>query len=167
MEKIYILEHKLSQQEKTIGIISDTHGLLRPQALVALEGSDIIFHAGDIGSPEVLEALRKIAPVVAVRGNTDNNPWSKDIPYYQMTEFNGIFFYLLHDLYDLDLDPETAGLQVIISGHTHQPLAETKNNILYINPGSAGPRRFHLPICLAKLTMNGRQLHSQFIALSK
>jgi putative phosphoesterase len=136
-----------------IGLISDTHGLLRPQALEALRGSHLIIHAGDVGKPEILEELKKIAPVVAVRGNVDEAPWAQSLPLTAVVEAGPILLYVLHNLNELDLDPASAGFSVVVSGHTHKPLKTERDGVLYINPGSAGPRRFQLPICLARLDL--------------
>lgn len=130
-----------------IGLISDTHGLLRPRALDVLAGSGLILHAGDVGDPAILEALRRIAPVTAVRGNIDKGDWAKALP--DTAAAQGI--YLLHNLRELDLDPAAAGFRAVVSGHSHKPGSHRKNGVLYINPGSAGPRRFRLPVTLARL----------------
>lgn len=151
----------------TIGIISDTHGLLRPEAVAALEGSDIIIHAGDIGSAEVLNRLKEIAPLFAVRGNTDNGPWLKDIPATESAQWCGFFFHILHDLARLDLDPQAAGIHILISGHSHVPAITKKQGILYLNPGSAGPRRFALPITLGRITVRGKELVPEIISLEQ
>jgi len=134
-----------------VGVISDTHGLLRPEAVRALGGVDLIVHAGDIGSPEVMEGLGRLAPVRAVRGNNDRDAWARAYPTTEVVEIGGVSIYLLHDLADLDLDPRAAGFAVVISGHSHRPRAERRDGVLYLNPGSAGPRRFDLPIGLARL----------------
>jgi putative phosphoesterase len=162
----------------TIGVISDTHGLLRPQAVQALQGSDLIIHAGDVGKPEILEELRRIAPTFAVRGNVDTAAWAAKLPLTEVVDVGvGSDFsrtirdrivhplYVLHDLATLDLDPKAAGFAVVISGHTHKPLAETRNGVLYLNPGSAGPKRFSLPICLARLHVSNSGLRHEFIEL--
>jgi putative phosphoesterase len=149
----------------TIGIISDTHGLLRPQAVSALEGSDIIFHAGDIGNPEILRLLKAIAPLCVVRGNTDNGTWIKGIPASDTVQFCGFFFHILHDLARLDLDPQAAGIHVVISGHSHIPAISKKSGISYLNPGSAGPRRFSLPVTLARIIIQGKELSPEIISL--
>ena len=135
-----------------IGLISDTHGLLRPQALLALGGSDLIIHAGDVGKPEVLAALRKLAPVVAVRGNADTSLWADILPETAVAEAGSVLLYVLHDVPALDLDPAAAGFQVVVSGHSHQPGKFERDGVLYINPGSAGPRRFQLPVPWPALT---------------
>ncbi|MBI5074810.1 MAG: metallophosphoesterase family protein [Nitrospirae bacterium] len=151
----------------TIGVISDTHGLLRPQAVGALEGSDLIVHAGDIGSPEVLNRLKTIAPLFAVRGNTDHGPWLKGIPVAESVQWCGFFFHILHDLARLDLDPQAAGMHILISGHTHIPAITRKQGILYLNPGSAGPRRFSLPITLGRITIKKKELSPEIISLEQ
>ncbi|MGV3741362.1 MAG: metallophosphoesterase family protein [Burkholderiaceae bacterium] len=138
-----------------IGIISDTHGLLRPEATAALSGVDRIIHAGDIGKPEILEQLAGIAPVMAVRGNNDMAAWAADLPHSQVLEAGGIRIFLIHDVKEIDIDLHAAGIHAVIAGHSHRPLIETRDGILFINPGSAGPRRFSLPISLALLEVNG------------
>lgn len=138
-----------------IGIISDTHGLLRPEAVERLAGVDYIVHAGDIGSPEVIEGLRLIAPVAAIRGNVDRGEWAAGYPHTELMKLGGRFFYVLHNLKDLDLDPVAAGIDVVVSGHSHSPKIETVGGVLYLNPGSAGPRRFTLPVALATLELGG------------
>ena len=149
----------------TIGVISDTHGLLRPEAINTLRGSSHIIHAGDIGDPKILEALSEIAPVTAVRGNVDREPWAAKIPLTDVLELNGVSIYILHILDTLDLKPEAANFAAVIYGHSHVPKAETKNGVLYFNPGSAGPRRFRLPVTLGKIVLQGSTLSSQIIDL--
>ena len=134
-----------------IGVISDTHGLLRPEAQRALLGVQLIIHAGDVGAPEILTQLKLIAPVFAVRGNVDTQPWARELPQTTVVETSGFSFYVLHNLQDLDLNPKAAGFDAVISGHTHQVEQRLDTGVLYLNPGSAGPRRFHLPITLALL----------------
>ena len=134
--------------EHLIGVISDTHGLLRPEAIDALAGVELIIHAGDIGNPQILEALAQIAPVHAVRGNTDRADWAADLPHTRVVEVGGLLIYVLHELFTLDLDPAAAGFAAVIFGHSHSPHMERKNGVLYLNPGSAGPRRFTLPVSL-------------------
>jgi putative phosphoesterase len=148
-----------------VGVISDTHGLFRLQAIAALSDCEHIIHAGDIGSAELLEELRKIAPLSVVRGNIDTAKWASSLPEIEWLTFAGTNIYVLHDLKMLDLDPRAADLSVVISGHTHQPLQERKNGILYLNPGSAGPRRFSLPISLAKLTLAVGGANAELITL--
>lgn len=148
-----------------IGIISDTHGLLRPEALVALQGSDRIIHAGDIGDSEILDRLSEIAPVTAVRGNVDRESWARNIPETSILEIDGISIYILHILERLDLKPEAAGISAVIYGHSHVPKQETKDGVLYFNPGSAGPRRFQLPVTLGKLVIDAGKIRNEIIQL--
>jgi putative phosphoesterase len=138
-----------------IGVISDTHGLLRPEAAALLAGVDHIIHAGDIGGPEVVAALRTIAPVTAVRGNVDRGAWAAEFPETELVALGGRSIHVLHNLAELALDPRAAGVDVVVSGHTHRPKVETVGGVLYLNPGSAGPRRFTLPIALATLELVG------------
>ena len=140
-----------------VGVISDTHGLLRAEAIEALGGVDQILHAGDVGAPEVLAALARIAPVTAIRGNVDIEPWARRLPETEMVELGGATIYMLHDLEQLDLKPEPAGINVVVYGHSHQPKMEERNGVLYFNPGSAGPRRFRLPVSVGRLRIeNGK-----------
>jgi uncharacterized protein len=148
-----------------IGIISDTHGLLRPEALAALRGSEQIIHAGDIGSPEILSQLAAIAPLTAIRGNIDKEAWALKLPETQVVEIGGVSIYVLHNLARLDLKPEAAGFKVVISGHSHVPKQEMKNGVLYLNPGSAGPRRFKLPVSVARLTIRGGKIEAEILVL--
>ncbi len=147
------------------GVISDTHGLLRPEAVKALEGVDMIIHAGDIGKPEILEALRAIAPVVAVRGNNDTGEWALTLPETEVVEVGRIALYVLHDVHALDLDPAAAGFDAVISGHSHQPAVARRHGVLFVNPGSAGPRRFKLPVSLARLSIRGEDLDARLVDL--
>jgi hypothetical protein len=149
-----------------IGIISDTHGLLRPEARERLAGVDHIIHAGDIGAPEVIAGLREIAPTTAIRGNIDRGQWADDYPHTEWLTLGGRIFYVLHNLNDLDLDPAAAGIDVVVSGHSHQPKIETIDGVLYLNPGSAGPRRFTLPIAVATLELGGDGLRPRIHHLS-
>lgn len=141
-----------------IGIISDTHGLLRPEACARLAGVDHILHAGDIGREEVIAGLRRIAPVTAIRGNVDTGPWARRYPDTTRLNLGGKAFYLLHNLHELDLNPAAAGIDVVVSGHSHRPKIETVGGVLTLNPGSAGPRRFTLPIAVALLELDGDDL---------
>ena len=150
---------------KQVGIISDTHGLVRDEALRALEGSELILHAGDIGAPDVLERLREIAPVHAVRGNNDRDGWAHALPLTEVVELGAYHVYLLHDIADLDVDPAAAGFAAVITGHSHKPLAQMREGVLYLNPGSAGPRRFNLPIAVARLTVSADALTPQLLQL--
>lgn len=143
-----------------IGVISDTHGLLRPEAVASLQGSDHIIHAGDVGDPGILNDLQKIAPLTVVRGNIDEN-WSKKLPANEVLEVGGLSIYVLHNLATLDLKPEAAGFAAVIYGHTHRPKQETKNGVLYFNPGAAGPRRFQLPVCVGKLVIEESEIRSE------
>jgi putative phosphoesterase len=136
-----------------IGLISDTHGLLRPEALAALKGSELIIHAGDVGSAEILPQLRAIAPVIAVKGNIDTGAWASELPMTAVVEAGSARIYVLHDVHQLDLDPVAAGFQVVVSGHSHKPGHTERHGVLYVNPGSAGPRRFRLPITVARLNL--------------
>lgn len=139
------------------GVISDTHGLLRPEALELLRGSDHIIHAGDIGALEIIPALERLAPVTAIRGNIDTQAWAQRFPATEVVELDGLYLYIIHDLHALDLNPRSAGFAAIISGHSHQPRQELKNGVLYFNPGSAGPRRFKLPVSVGRLEIgNGK-----------
>ena len=149
----------------SVGVISDTHGLLRPQALEGLRGSQHIIHAGDVGAPEILEKLTLIAPVTAICGNVDKGAWARKLPEVELLEIAGISIYVLHDLAKLDLKPEAAGFAVVISGHSHVPGQETRNGVLYFNPGSAGPRRFKLPVTIGKLTISGEKVRGEIIPI--
>jgi uncharacterized protein len=149
-----------------IGIISDTHGLLRAEAVERLAGVDHIIHAGDIGRADVISELRKIAPVTAVRGNIDRDEWAAGYPQTELVKLGGRFFYVLHNLAQLDLDPIAAGIAVVVSGHSHQPKIETVDGVVYLNPGSAGPRRFSLPIALATLDVSGDAIRPRIVSLS-
>ena len=149
-----------------LGVISDTHGLVRPEAVAALAGVERIVHAGDIGNPEVLDALARVAPVTAVRGNNDRGGWASDIPETEVVEVGGVSLYVLHDLHELDLDPRAAGFAAVIAGHSHQPRVEARDGVLYLNPGSAGPRRFKLPISLARLTVTGARVSARLLTLA-
>jgi putative phosphoesterase len=151
--------------EHLIGVISDTHGLLRPQAVAALQGVELIIHAGDIGGPEIFAALEKIGPVLAVRGNIDKDDWAGKLPQTRLVEVGGVHLYVLHDLYLLDLDPAAAGFQAVIFGHSHRPSSAYKDGVLYLNPGSAGPRRFTLPVSLALLRVSGHPLAAELLEL--
>jgi putative phosphoesterase len=154
-----------TERPTIIGVISDTHGLLRPEAVEALRGSDRILHAGDVGTPEILQGLAKIAPLIAIRGNVDTAPWARALPATEVIETGGISIYMLHDLAQLDLKPEAAGFRVVIYGHTHQPKIEEKNGVLYFNPGSAGPRRFHLPVSVGRLMVEGGKVRAELVEL--
>jgi uncharacterized protein len=156
---------KMIRNPKTIGVISDTHGLLRPQALRALEGSDAIIHAGDVGGPEILETLRTLAPVFAVRGNVDTDPWALSLPETEIVETDPATIYVLHDVHALDLDPVAAGFDIIVSGHSHKPARTEHGGVMFLNPGSAGPRRFDLPVTVALLRVNQSPWKIDFVDL--
>jgi putative phosphoesterase len=151
---------------KSIGIISDTHGVVRPQAIEALEGVEMILHAGDVGSQQVLDTLNEIAPVVAVRGNNDKVEWAESLPDWEVVEVGDVSIYMLHDVKEIDISPSGAGFQVVVSGHSHKPLIEEQRGVLYVNPGSAGPRRFSLPVSVAHLRVNGGKVQAKIIELS-
>jgi putative phosphoesterase len=153
------------QSHLKIGLISDTHGVLRPQAIRALDGAQRIIHAGDIGGPEILEQLGAIAPVDAVRGNNDKGAWAGDIPLYQALELEGVSIYVLHDLKEIDIDPKAAGFQVVIAGHSHQPRIAERDGIQYVNPGSAGPRRFSLPVTVAYLELAAGKARARIVEI--
>lgn len=148
-----------------IGLISDTHGLLRPEVLAALQGCERIIHAGDIGKPAVLDGLRALAPVDAIRGNIDTADWAQALPDRLDLQVGDLRVHVLHDLKELDIDPQAAGIDVVIAGHSHQPNIERRDGVLYINPGSAGPRRFRLPISLALLRLEGGNAQAELIRL--
>jgi len=155
------------QNPRKIGLISDTHGLLREEALDALRGSDLIIHAGDVGDPKILEALRQIAPVVAVRGNVDTADWAKSLPETAVAEAGAVRIYVLHDSNALDLDAKAAGFHIVVSGHSHKPGRSERNGVVYINPGSAGPRRFRLPITVARLDLGVTPWSVEFVDLER
>jgi hypothetical protein len=148
-----------------IGVISDTHGLLRPEAVAALRGSDYIIHGGDVGDPAVLDKLAEIAPPTAVRGNVDHGVWARKIPATNVLEVKDVSIYVLHSLQDLDLKPEAAGFAVVVSGHSHVPKQEVKHGVLYFNPGSAGPRRFKLPVSVGRLVAENHTVRGEIVLL--
>jgi len=148
-----------------VGVISDTHGLLRAEAVDALAGSDLIVHAGDVGDPAILDRLRLIAPVVAVRGNVDTAPWASSLPISDVVDAAGRHLYVLHIVETLDVDPVAAGFAAVIFGHSHQPSSEVKRGVLWLNPGSAGPRRFSLPVTLARLRISTSSLDCEIVNL--
>jgi putative phosphoesterase len=148
-----------------IGVISDTHGLLRPEAVAALRGAEHIIHAGDVGKPEILEMLREIAPLSAVRGNIDKGAWARKLPETELVEFGGRAIYILHDLAKLDLKPQAGGFKAVIFGHSHVPKQEIRDGVLYFNPGSAGPRRFKLPITVGRLSVDGDGVRAEIVEI--
>lgn len=149
-----------------LGVISDTHGLLRPEAVEALRGTQQVIHAGDVGSPEILKKLATIAPVTAVRGNVDKEAWAQQLPQTQALEAGGVSIYVLHDLTQLDVKPVAAGFRVVISGHSHIPKQEVRNGVLYFNPGSAGPRRFKGPVSVGRLSIDGAEVSAELVILN-
>jgi putative phosphoesterase len=155
----------MTEKPITFGVISDTHGLLRPEAVEALRGSDRILHAGDVGASEILDALARIAPVIAIRGNIDTGAWARALPETELVEAGGISIYILHNLGQFDLKPEAAGIRVVIYGHSHQPKMEEKNGVLYFNPGSPGPRRFNLPVSVGRLVIEAREVRAELVEL--
>jgi uncharacterized protein len=152
---------------KLVGVISDTHGLLRPEAVGALKGSDYIIHAGDVGDPAILEKLGRIAPVTAVRGNVDRGAWARGIPETNILEVAGRLIYVLHDLNQLDLKPEFAGFAAVISGHSHVPKQEIKNGVIYFNPGSAGPGRFKLAVTVGRIRVEDGKLSGEILRIQQ
>lgn len=154
-------------REKRIGIISDTHGLLREEAVHALKGSDIIIHAGDIGSPGIIKELSRIARVAAVRGNVDRGEWAEELPVKQLIEFEGLHIYVIHDIKQIDIDPAASGAGIVIYGHSHKPVEKREEGIIYVNPGGAGPKRFNLPISVAAIKKTGSEIKVEFINLIK
>jgi len=164
------MQERFRQQQRTenpslIGVISDTHGLLRPEALEALRGSRHIIHAGDVGAPEILKRLAAIAPVTAVRGNVDKGAWAGKLQGAEVVEISGFSIYVLHDLARLDLKPKAAGFEVVVSGHSHVPMQEKRDGVLYFNPGSAGPRRFKLPVSVGKLIVECGTVRGEIITI--
>jgi uncharacterized protein len=150
-----------------IGVISDTHGQLRPEALAALQGSDCIIHAGDVGDPQILSELAAIAPLTAVRGNVDHGAWAQKLPAPNVLDIGDVSIYVLHRIQDLDLKPEAAKFAAVVYGHSHFPRQEWKNGVLYFNPGSAGPRRFKLPVSVGRLLLTKGKLESEIVKLAE
>jgi putative phosphoesterase len=155
----------MSKPSLRLGVISDTHGLLRPQAVAALRGCDVIIHAGDVGAAAVIDRLREIAPTFAIRGNIDSGSWAIPLDATALVEVGAHLFYVLHNVADLDLDPPTAGFAAVVFGHSHKPSIETRDGVLWLNPGSAGPRRFRLPITLARVAVTGMELKPEIVVL--
>jgi putative phosphoesterase len=149
-----------------VALLSDTHGLMRPEARAFAVGCDYIIHGGDIGSAEILDELAAMAPLIAVRGNNDTQAWAAHLPETEMIRVGGAFVYVIHDVSQLDIEPHAAGVQVIVSGHSHKPLVEQRNGILYVNPGSCGPRRFKLPISVGELMVRGTEVRARTVELS-
>jgi putative phosphoesterase len=157
----------LSKEIKILGLISDTHGLLREEAERALRGSDLILHAGDVGGLEILTRLKDIAPVVAVRGNVDADAWGRSLPLTEAVSAGPAMIYMIHILQDLDINPAAGGFQIVVSGHSHKAEQVEKDGVLYINPGSAGPRRFYLPVTVARLDLGAKKWNAEFIHLEQ
>jgi putative phosphoesterase len=155
----------MAESEIILGVISDTHGLLRPQAIAALAGSDLIIHAGDVGKPEVIDRLGGVAATFVVRGNIDNGDWAARLSPTQTVEVGALRVFVLHDIAQLDLDPTAAGFAAVVFGHSHRPSIETRDGVLFLNPGSAGPRRFTLPITVARVRVAGQRMHPEIIEL--
>jgi hypothetical protein len=155
----------MPEDEILVGIISDTHGLLRPEAVAALQGTDLIIHAGDVGAPDVIDALRNLAPTFVVRGNVDKAHWADAFPITANVEVGGFLFHVLHDISQLDLDPAAAGYAAVVYGHSHRPSIDMREGVLFLNPGSAGPRRFKLPVSIARIRVSGQQLRPEIVGL--
>ena len=152
--------------EHLVGVISDTHGLVRPEAITTLRGCDLIVHCGDIGDPAVLDALRAVAPVRAVRGNNDKGPWASALPVDDVVEVGSQSLYVIHDLHELALEPAAAGFAAVLAGHSHRPMVERRAGVLFVNPGSAGPRRFSLPVAIARLRLAPGRCDARIIDLA-
>jgi uncharacterized protein len=155
----------MSASEIIVGVVSDTHGLLRPQAIDALRGSAMIIHAGDVGNAEVIDRLGGIAPTFVVRGNIDKGSWAARLPATELVAIGELHFFVLHEISQLELDPAAAGFAAVVFGHSHQPSIETRHGVLFLNPGSAGPRRFKLPVTVARVRVSGRRLHPDIVQL--
>jgi len=162
---LHTQERRIRSQTGRIGLISDTHGLIRPQAVEKLRDVDVIFHAGDIGQPDVLTALQHLAPVVAVKGNVDWDEWASSIPDVVNVLMNDVKVQLIHDAHDIESDPYLAGFHLVVSGHSHRPSVTKRNDLLWVNPGSAGPRRFHLPVTLGILSLEGTEMSVEIVRL--
>jgi putative phosphoesterase len=155
----------MRESEIIVGVISDTHGLLRPEAIGALRGTDLIIHAGDVGNPELIEELSGVAPTFVVRGNIDKAHWATALPMTEVVEVGGLLFYVLHEISQLDFDPAAAGFAAVVFGHSHVPSIETRQGVLFLNPGSAGPRRFKLPVAVARVRVSGQRIESEIVQL--
>ena len=155
----------MRESEILVGVISDTHGLLRPEAVAALEGADLIIHAGDVGTLDVIDELRRLAPTFVVRGNVDKAHWAQGLPATADVEVGGLMFHVLHDIAELDLDPAAVGYAAVVYGHSHQPSIDMREGVLFLNPGSAGPRRFKLPVSIARVSVSGGKLRPEIVEL--
>ena len=160
-----VQQKRVTLKAGLIGVISDTHGLLRPEALDALKGSELIIHAGDIGKPEVLTSLTSLAPVLAIRGNNDRESWAKKIPDILHLRANGACLFIIHNVNDLEVDPGAEGFHAVISGHSHKPSLTNSEGVIFLNPGSVGPRRFKLPVALARLRIQGGKVNAKIVEL--
>ena len=160
-----VRKKRIEIKKGIIGVISDTHGLVRPEALAALMGVELIIHGGDIGKPEVLQSLCSIAPVYAIRGNNDRDVWAKKLPDILNLDINGINLHVIHNVNDLEEIPNAAGIRAVISGHSHKPSIVQRGDVLFVNPGSAGPRRFKLPVTIARLNIRRERLQSVIVEL--
>jgi uncharacterized protein len=160
-----VKKQRVTLEAGRVGLISDTHGLLRPEALTALKGSELIIHAGDIGKPEVLASLKIVAPVLAIRGNNDRESWAQKIPDILHLEVNGAWLFIIHNVNDLEVDPAAEGFHAVISGHSHKPGLTNSDGVVFLNPGSAGPRRFKLPVALARLRIQGGKVNAKIVEL--
>jgi putative phosphoesterase len=156
----------MPHQPDRIGLISDTHGLVRAGAIATLRGCRHIIHAGDICAPEILDELRRVAPVTAVRGNNDRGDWANRLPEFEVVEFGSVAVYVRHDRSELDIDPAAAGMRVVVCGHSHRPMVDTRDGVLYVNPGSAGPRRFRLPVAVGELLIADGRVEARIIELT-
>jgi len=161
-----MVRDRKQEKKSLIGVISDTHGLIHPEAVQALRGADLIIHAGDIGKPDVIEALKSIAPVVAIRGNNDKGSWARRFPETAIVEVGKIRIYVIHNVKELEIDPSTAGFRVVISGHSHRPSVVERDGVLFLNPSSAGPRRFKLLVAVARLRIRGKSVSPQILELA-
>ena len=157
----------MPKKRSLLGLISDTHGLLREEAVRALRGSDLILHAGDVGGPEILETLRNLAPVVAVRGNVDTGEWARALPLTEVIQADSVTVYMIHILNDLNINPVAARMHIVVSGHSHKAGQIEKDGVMYINPGSAGPKRFQLPVTVARLDLGKRLWRVEFVQLEE
>jgi uncharacterized protein len=160
-----VKKRRVTLEAGRVGLISDTHGLLRPEALTALKDSELIIHAGDIGKPEVLASLKTVAPVLAIRGNNDRELWAKKIPDILHLQVNGACLFIIHNVNDLEVDPGAEGFHAVISGHSHKPSLTNSEGVIFLNPGSAGPRRFKLPVALARLRIQGEKVNAKIVEL--
>jgi len=160
-----VKKQRVTLKTGRVGLISDTHGLLRPEALAALQGSELIIHAGDIGKPEVLASLKSVAPVLAIRGNNDREPWAKKIPDILRLYVNGVCLFIIHNVNDLEVNPAAKGFHAVISGHSHKPSLTNSDGVIFLNPGSAGPRRFRLPVTVGRLHVGDDGLRPEIVDL--